>query len=495
MNNSRIFKQKTKFFLYRIVSYFSFLLIPLWIQKTLSLKLGSQVFLMGLYILFLSGQWYLLGKEIDHRLKVYFRVNSTMDRLIYRCLLGNMALLIIFNMMSLIPFSFVKHFFWGFWVVLGLFYSWPTRGKIIEETVSTNFGEFNFLDNFEKTILMLIGLLFVFSIPELPIYENSETLKLFLDPKEKIHPLFWNYLNFTFFPFAKFPKLYCLGWVMYFYTFGLGLYLMTFYAVLRYFLSRRLSILGVFAVLSSWSFAKILNKDFASSITTSFSVIWIWSLLWTSKSATYRIGLFMGLLSFWGMLINVNYMYLFPIHILFILFISLKEKTFWFKRQILKYVTLGVALILIVGLYSFEEWPSLAPFSFTEFLKEYGSYLDRKAFFNLSTIGVIAIIYFFMVESKKQILQIRFDHQKLKEIIIGIVALILTGMVFEENLIHHFSLVWIIAFLSLIPLEFIFQTISRLRSKRNLIYGLYILICLLDSHFEVRLKLFSKLFK
>ncbi|MFZ4713006.1 MAG: hypothetical protein ACOYL6_04825 [Bacteriovoracaceae bacterium] len=449
---------------------------------------------MILFIIFMASQWYLLGKEIDHRLKIYFRVNSSMDRLIYRCLLGNITLLILFNLMSLIPPHLTKHFFWGTWVILGLFYSWPTRGKIIEETVSSHFSEFNFLDSFERTILGMSLLLFLVSIPELPSFENLETLKLYFDPQEKIHTMFWNYLNFTYFPFLKFPKIFNLAWCLHFYVFGLGIYLMTFYAILRYFLSRRLCILGLFALLSSYSFSKILASDFSSSITTSFTVLWVWAILWTSKSSTYRIGLFIGLLSFWGMIINPNFIFLLPIQFLIILIISLEGKTYWFKRQFIKYTLLGAALCSLLAVYSWDDWPKLSPATFHSIFQEIVNLLSRKAFFNLSTIGLLAVLYYFIFEKKKQFLQVRLDHEKMKEISISFLILLLMGIFIESSLFRAFGLLWITCFLSLIPLEFIFQSISRLRSKRNMIYAIYILICLLDSHFEVRLKIFGKLF-
>jgi hypothetical protein len=52
-----------------------------------------------------------------------------------------------------------------------------------------------------------------------------------------------------------------------------------------------------------------------------------------------------------------------------------------------------------------------------------------------------------------------------------------------------FGLMWFVVFLSILPLEWIFQTISRLRSRRNMIYLVYILVCLLDSHFEGRVRM------
>ncbi len=337
-------------------------------------------------------------------------------------------------------------------------------------------------------------LLFVVSIPELPSFENLEALKLYFDPQEKIHTMFWNYLSLTYFPFYKFPKIYNLGWCLHFYVFGLGLYLMTFYAILRYFLSRRLCILGLFALLSSYSYSKILQADFAASITTTFSVLWVWAILWTSKSATYRIGLFLGLLSFWGMIININFIYLLPIQLIFILYLSLQEKTYWFKRQLAKYTLLGISLCALLVIYSWDYWPKISPSGMSSIMQEIGVLLSRKAFLNLSTIGLIALIYYFLVETKKQWLQVRLDYMKVKEICLAFLILFISGLLLEGSLFRSFGLLWIICFLSLIPLEFIFQSISRLRSRRNLIYGIYILICLLDSHFEVRLKIFSKLF-
>ena len=70
-----------------------------------------QSAVMTLYMAFMVGQWFLLGKEIDHRLKIYFRVNSSVDRIIYRLVLGMISMIVYFNLLSLIPYSFLKHIF------------------------------------------------------------------------------------------------------------------------------------------------------------------------------------------------------------------------------------------------------------------------------------------------------------------------------------------------------------------------------------------------
>jgi hypothetical protein len=160
-NNSGIARLKWKFFTYRAVSYFSFLCIPVFVQKGMHLGMGFQALFMSLYILFIVSQWFLLGKEIDHRFKIYFRVNSSIDRVVYRLFLGMIFFVILFNFISFLESRWIANSFWIIWISLGLFYSWPTRGKIIQESVSSSFGEFKFLDGFEKTLLSLILLMFI----------------------------------------------------------------------------------------------------------------------------------------------------------------------------------------------------------------------------------------------------------------------------------------------------------------------------------------------
>ena len=118
--------------------------------------------------------------------------------------------------------------------MLGLYYSWPTRGKIIEESVTTNLTEFRYLDPFEKTLLGLIFLLFIFSQPDIPVFNNIDVLKLVIDPAERISVPFWNFLLVNYFPFKNYPELMKLAFCMHFYVVGIGLFLLVFYALLRF---------------------------------------------------------------------------------------------------------------------------------------------------------------------------------------------------------------------------------------------------------------------
>lgn len=448
-----------------------------------------QSLLMLAYLMFMAGQWYLLGKEIDHRLKIYFRANSSIDRVLYRVLIGNATMMIVFNLMSLIPGSIVNHFFWGFFVVIGLFYSWPTRGKIIEESVSTQFTEYKYLDAFEKTVLFLTIAMFVTSMPSFPFMSNLETMKLIVDPEEKMHGQMWNYLHMNFFPFRKFPHLVNLGWSMHFYFINFSLYLLAFYGIMRFFLSRRLSILGLFALVSTWSFSIFLKKDPYLCATTCFSVLWVWSILWCIKSSTYRSGLMYGLLCYMGVILNFNYVFLFPVGLGLLYFFFLKESTDWYREQFVKYTMLGLFLILVtmithVDIRFFEH-----AFTFKQFNTYFNALLKRKAFYALSYIGLICLIIMNLKPQRKTLKVLTLDVKRLREFSVLILCLLVLTFTVEKDLAQSFGLLWFIVFLCILPLEWIFQSISRLRSRRNFIYMVYVIVCLLDSHFEGRIRI------
>ena len=116
---SKIIALKSRFFLTRTLSYFSFFLIPIYVQKSLILPPFLKALLMTLYCSFMLGQWFLLGKEIDHRLKIYFEVNSSVDRIVYRLLLG-WRLLFCIQYPRAFSYKWSINFFW-FWILCGLF--------------------------------------------------------------------------------------------------------------------------------------------------------------------------------------------------------------------------------------------------------------------------------------------------------------------------------------------------------------------------------------
>lgn len=490
---SDILRIKYKFFLNRLLTYFSFLCIPLLIQETLSMNLLIQSIILVVYMVFMGGQWYLMGKEIDHRLKIYYRANSTVERVVYRLILGSITMLLLFNIFSLFPSEFHGYLFWGFFGVLGVFYSWPTRGKIIEETMMGQFGEMRYLDSFEKTVFVLSTITFLISLPELPLFQNIDALKLYFDPSLNVSPMFWNFLTIIYHPFSDYSMLYNLIWSFHFYFIGLGVFLMTFYSLLRYFFSRRLGMLGVFSVISTWSFSRILAEDYFSCVSTTSPIIWVWGLMWSSRSGTYRAGLFTGLVGAYLTMINPINFILLPVGMLLSYFYFLKGRTPWFKKQWLKYNIMGT--ILAIGVFFIGiEGKELELFNWSMMWGNFGDHIYRKAFYIVSPVGFILLVMYLTRSSRYFLSYVSFDVPKVKEVCAGIAVILTLGVLINPEYLSGFSLIWMLSLFALIPIEWIFQSISRLRSKRNLIYALYILVCLLDSHLENRFRIIGKLF-
>lgn len=493
LKKSDYLKIKYKFFLNRSLTYFSFLLVPIWIQYTQQLNLFIQSVVLMMYMVFMGSQWYFLGKEIDHRLKIYYRANSSLDRILYRIILGSIAMVGLFNIFAIFPKFILDYIFWIFFVVVGLFYSWPTRGKIIQESMSDQLGELKFLDSFERTILILSAFTFFISLPEIPLFQNIEALKLYFDPQENVADGLWSYLSVLYHPFSSYPLLYNLIWSFHFYFFGIGLFLLSFYCIMRYLFSRRLSMLGVFAVISSWSLSRILGVDYFYSMSTTISVVWVWSLMWSAKSGTYRSGLLTGLVVFYASMINALNALLIVATVIVVYASFFKDQTSWFKRQWLKYNILGAFFSLVVFFTQIEDlnWGLISVEYMNTVITDH---IYRKAYFIIAPVGFVMCCLYMTNLSQRFMSFVNLDKKQLTQLLAGIFVVIIFGLFVNEDFINGLSFLWILAFFASFPVEWIFQSITKLRSKRNLIYALYILICLLDSQLENRIRIVGKIF-
>jgi hypothetical protein len=478
--------KKWKFFSYRFFAYLSFFLVPYWTQFVLKLDFIYQLIFMMVYIFFLTTQWFLLAKEVDYRLKIYVKAHSSMDRIIQRLFLGYALFIFFFNIISFLPSSWSHYLFWGTWGVLGLFYSWPTRGKIVTETMSQDFGEFKFLDGFEKTVLTLTILTFFVSFPRLQDFTQIDSFKLLLDNNGLFHEMYWNFMQIQFLPFAEHAQLFNLAWISHLYFCGLGLFLITSYCIFRYFFSRRLALLGVYAIVSTWSFSKIVNLELIPSLSTTAGIIWIWASIWSLHAGTYRAGFLKGLIIFFASLWNRSFLYLYLVDIVLILSFF-RHYTFWYRRQMIKYTLFGLGLLLIVVLVDEQSSAGVALFSWD--LKLIKKYFVQKSFYLLSVLGVVIyLLKMSLFRKKKDILP--FLDKKDGDLVMASTFCLLALSTIFNNIGSHFYFIWLFSFLSLFPLQYLFYLIAPFRSKRNLIFLVYILVCLLDSHFEGRVKIF-----
>ena len=202
-----------------------------------------------------------------------------------------------------------------------------------------------------------------------------------------------------------------------------------------------------------------------------------------------------GLLCYFGTLINYHFFPLFPAGLMMIIFWLMKDKTQWYKKQFLKYSSLGVVCSFFVFIYHFDitlygdSWNLNSLYFFLL------SLIKRKSFFSLSVFGLLLVLMLFIPKKWSRFATFTLDKQRMAHLMGALFCIVMIGILFDKNLLRGFGLLWFLSFLSLIPLEWIFQSISRLRSKRNFIFLIYVLVCLLDSHFEGRVRRTANFFK
>jgi hypothetical protein len=329
----------------------------------------------------------------------------------------------------------------------------------------------------------------------LPKFESESAIRLYLDPKEFISSVYWDFVKVNYIPFYKYPVLSKLSMTLNFYVVGTSLMLLALYSLLRYFFSRRLALLGCFAMISSWSFSKSLNAQPSDVLVSSYYLLWTWSIFWVAKSSTYRSGLFAGLIAFYGVVVNPSNIFLMPFNFILIYSVGFFDKTFWFKKQFARYQLAGVLLIfiwLIVG--NMEEQFMLGLHK--NLLKEWWQILDRKAFYMLAIVGAPLLAYYIKKDSKTNVTKMFHDVHALKLlsgcVVCGIALNFVIPRLFSAS---SFSFMWMLIVFSLVPIELIFKSMHRFRSNRNMVYLIYIIALVLDGHFEGRLKIMLRVLK
>jgi hypothetical protein len=215
--------------------------------------------------------------------------------------------------------------------------------------------------------------------------------------------------------------------------------------------------------------------------------------MWSSRSGTYRSGLFTGLICAYLTMINPLNFVLLPCGIFLSYFFFLSDRTPWFKKQWVKYNVMGSMLSVVVFFIGIEA-KEIAFINGTFAWEILLDHIYRKAFFIISPIGFVMMMLYLTNSSRHFLSFVIFDKRKIAEILVGMGVLVFWGFFFNPDFLKGFSLIWILSFFALIPIEWIFQSISRLRSKRNLIYAMYALVCLFDSHLENRFRIIGKLF-
>lgn len=482
-------REKLVFLSKRLLLYGSFLPFILIILPELRDNAMGRVSFGLIYCLYLFGIFSLVGKELDHQFKIYFRANSTVDRMLYRFISGYLVTGLFFYLFNLAPESFRGHLFWGYWAFWGLLYIWPTRAKILKEPFVKQVSEFKYLDKFEKLLVFLCAVLFFISVP---YFQETYSLDIFVsqyDPTPYLHTAFWSSFNLLYQPIADQNILLTTSWFCFFYFMSYIVLLVAGYCLLRFFFNRRLSLLGVFSMAASWAIVLTAESSLIyGAFISSFSIMWIWALLWIQRSATYRSGLFIGMVASYGyILYNGNFLF-YPASLLLAWFILFREKTSWFKKQFVKYTLVGAVSLLIIALTDKRDWKSVFSFDHGQIFEQWHYNFFHKDFYILSILGLI-LISLFILNIKNFAFKHKIYNKELFEVfLVCIGSLCAISLLFSPQNISYINSLWMMTFCSLVPLEWLFQAVRRLRSKSNLIYGIYIVICLLDSRIEGRIK-------
>lgn len=488
-SSKRLKKEKILFFAKRATIYSSFLLFIFSVLPVIQDYAAGRIYFSLIYCLYLLGMFYLVGREVDHRLKIYFRTNSSIDRMFYRIISGYLISGLIAFLFSFFPFAAHDYFFWSFWAIWGLLYCWPTRAKVLKEPFLKQISEFRYLDKFEKLLVFLCAVLVFISIP---LFQEVYSLDVFIlnrDPEKYLHPVFWKSVDFLFHPVSSMGLVKTTTWFLFIYFLSTTSLLIGSYCVLRFFFNRRLSLLGIFSIMSSWGLVLIFeNEPIYGALISSFSILWIWGLLWAMRSATYRSGLFTGLLGSYGYILFIGNLPFYFATLILGWFVLFDNKTSWFKKQFLKYNLLGALVLLTLIPWEVREFPLAFHLSKANFLQQWDYNFFHKDFYILSLLGLL-LIGVFSLNIKNFGNRFNIYNQDLfGKFIYSLSVLIGISLIIAPQNISYLNTLWLMTFVTLVPLEWLFQAVRRLRSKSNMIYGIYIVICLLDSRIEGRIK-------
>ena len=465
-----------------MIPYILFLLVGQFSPNMIALGGGLSILVSVFVGYFIGFNFYLVGLYLDHAFKIYYHLNSSLDRVVYRLLFGGatISLLVLFFKMTggeryitLASYSVV-----AFNLLLSVY---PTTAKIIYSSTSKNFSELKHLDKLERFILSMFATYFMFSTPNL-IFLSKETISSFLT-FDIFHQ---NYIFSTSIFSALDVATNSLGY--FYFLFG-GLYYLIIYSFFRFFFSRRVSLIGILALVTNWNLTKMVYGDFTTYATAMYLLSFLWAHIWVGNSKSYRTNLFFGLILCLGS--HHPYQISGALLILGLLstFVTTGVVTPWARLQSLKYMSLGV--IIALGLITNDffgggdfVFQKSAIFNFNLFFK--------KAFNILSLMGVIIFLTFYLAmireKLKKPLSFLNSANYLFFSLCFIVLVILLSGYG------QHFSLSGFIYFAIILfclpTLELVLNSFGIFHPRRNLIFFLYILFVILDSHLESRVKTF-----
>lgn len=467
--NSVLLHDKYFYFIEKLVYYFFFFFVPIFLLKNYKLELFGQFFLLTLYIFFIYSQAYSLGKELDYRFNILYAKKSSVETALYRIFLGKGAFVLLFYLPTqYLSREYVNIFYWSFWPLLFLFFAWPTRMKVLKGIFQLGFRDFRVMDFIEKVTVFAIIVYGIVSLP-FPVVDSHRVMGQLQD-----QVLFQSFFAPLFGPFYGMENIYPQSIMFFIYCSGLFILLTSGYCFFRHFFSRRLALLGIFSTVASWSFVKYINHDFFALYRSGLAILWIWVIFWLFNSRTFRSGLFLGFITLWSALVNINYLVFYPLTIIYYLFQKRHHNhPVWFQINFTKYFLPFIFIILALLFRQGLTWQ----FENIDIINQIIYFIDLKAFFILALFGLGIVL----INFKKYL-------KPYKNFWIFIGVIFLYSLWGSAPIVHGLSLMIFLSFMALFLVDWVGHQVHPFRSKKNIVFTIYFLIILLDSHLEGRVK-------
>lgn len=478
--------KKLNYLLYKLIPFLLYFLIFLDVDIFVKDSFRFS-FIQSCFVgYFLGYNCYFLGLYLDYVFKIYYHLNSSLDRMIYRIIFGSSLLAFIYSFFSAIFGQSSTIYLTYSLIIINLIFSiYPTTAKLIFSSMSSNLGELKHLDKVEKMLLGIFLIYFICSIPNIQFvdisgYNSFLTLDFFHQNFIFARDLF-NRIS---------TQTQLLG---YFYFFLGGMYYLIAYSFFRFFFSRRVALIGILALVSNWNLIKLVYGDFTVYGTALYLLSFLWGVIWVGSSKSYRTNLFFGMI----LALSSHHQFLISLSFFIIglssIFLTSGLRTTWAKLQSLKYMSFGLVLTLIfwtVDFFNSGKYESQANlfFSFNNFFK--------KSFNILGILGSILFLIFYIGAKtgyiQKVVSFLNHSHYLFFSMIFTLVVWFSSngGSYFDISSFLYF----IIVLFSLPILELVLNTFGFFHPKRNLIFFLYILFAILDSHLESRIKTLISIF-
>jgi len=439
-----------------LINFLKFFILPLGLIKLhSSININFSIdyifaFLLTIYFLFICN---VQGFLLDRKFKIYYRLNSSIDRPLYRMIFGLSFFHLLMMLGSLINTEFHKTFILVVWITIGILYCFVKEKRKSQDLVNL-LQEYKNFDYFEKLSLVIFLIIAFISFPGVVELKDTASYFSFYDPENLLTRSIRIFFSDSLLVFMK--EGFNLEFHFYLFYFVFILIIPTcFYSLLRHFYSRRLSLLGILTFISAW------------------------------QSSSYRSGLFYGLLAFLGQSVNPASFFIFSIMMALFYFIFYRESSVWYRIQFIKYNLLGILGMVALFIFNPIERVNENIYLFENVMK----LIQGKDILILFFPGALIILYQLILKQ-----ELKSDlYNKWAQLLIISSVYTITSSFFATSFIGlSFTLAFLII-VSLFPIEKIFKQLYGFRSKRNLIFATYILICLLDSRLEARVKTLLKM--